>query len=142
MLWVGREGLIDTAVKTSETGYIQRRLVKAMEDSKIHYDNTVRTAIGSIIQYIYGEDGMDGCKIEVQVINTIEKDTLEIDQEYHLKSTDNPALHMTTEAFETIKADTYKKYTKHFEEMLDDKEFLIKYVFGGEKEDYQLSNSI
>jgi len=129
----GREGLIDTAVKTSETGYIQRRLVKAMEDSKIHYDNTVRTAIGSIIQYIYGEDGMNGCKIEVQVINTIEKDTLEINQEYHLKSTDNPALHMTTEAFETIKADTYKKCTKHFEEMLNDKEFLIKYVFGGEK---------
>jgi DNA-directed RNA polymerase II subunit RPB1 len=40
---------------------------------------------------------------------------------------------MTTEAFETIKADTYKKCTKHFEEMLDDKEFLIKYVFAGEK---------
>ena len=76
---------------------------------------------------------MDGCKIEVQIINTIEKTTLEIDQEYNLKSTDNPALHMTTEAFETIKADTYKKCTKHFEEMLDDKEFLIKYVFSGEK---------
>jgi DNA-directed RNA polymerase II subunit RPB1 len=71
----GRQGLIDTAVKTSETGYIQRRLVKAMEDSKINYDNTVRTATGSIIQYIYGEDGMDGCKIETQYINTINKNS-------------------------------------------------------------------
>ena len=40
----GREGLIDTAVKTSETGYIQRRLVKAMEDVKITTDGTVRNA--------------------------------------------------------------------------------------------------
>ena len=101
----GREGLIDTAVKTSETGYIQRRLVKAMEDSKIHYDNTVRTAIGSIIQYIYGEDGMDGCKIEVQFINTIDKELLEIDQEYNLKSTDNASIHMTKEAFDSFDYD-------------------------------------
>ena len=129
----GREGLIDTAVKTSETGYIQRRLVKAMEDSKIHYDNTVRTAVGSIIQYIYGEDGMDGCKIEVQVVNTIEKETLEIDREYHLKSSDNAAIHMTSEAFKSITKETYEMCTKHFEEMLDDKHFLISNVFNGEK---------
>ena len=132
----GREGLIDTAVKTSETGYIQRRLVKAMEDSKIHYDNTVRTAIGSIIQYIYGEDGMDGCKIEVQFINTIDKELLEIDQEYNLKSTDNASIHMTKEAFDSINSDTYKKCNKHFEEMIEDKEFLIKYVFNGEKKKF------
>ena len=132
----GREGLIDTAVKTSETGYIQRRLVKAMEDSKIHYDNTVRTAIGSIIQYIYGEDGMDGCKIEVQFINTIDKELLEIDQEYNLKSTDNASIHMTKEAFDSINSNTYKKCNKHFEEMLEDKEFLIKYVFNGEKKKF------
>ncbi|NDB30481.1 hypothetical protein EB151_13160, partial [archaeon] len=129
----GREGLIDTAVKTSETGYIQRRLVKAMEDSKIHYDNTVRTAIGSIIQYIYGEDGMDGCKIEVQFINTIDKEFLELDQEYHLKSGDNLALNMTSEAFESVGPETYAKCTKHFEEMLDDKQFLITNIFNNEK---------
>jgi len=132
----GREGLIDTAVKTSETGYIQRRLVKAMEDSKIHYDNSVRTAIGSIIQYIYGEDGMDGCKIEVQFINTIDKELLEIDQEYNLKSTDNASIHMTKEAFDSIDSNTYKKCNKHFEEMLEDKEFLIKNVFNCEKKKF------
>ncbi|KAL0377704.1 UNVERIFIED_CONTAM: DNA-directed RNA polymerase II subunit RPB1 [Sesamum radiatum] len=55
----GREGLIDTAVKTSETGYIQRRLVKAMEDIMVKYDGTVRNSLGDVIQFLYGEDGMD-----------------------------------------------------------------------------------
>ncbi|KAM7206744.1 hypothetical protein V8F33_000387 [Rhypophila sp. PSN 637] len=60
----GREGLIDTAVKTAETGYIQRRLVKALEDSEARYDGTVRNSLGDIIQFVYGEDGMDGTIIE------------------------------------------------------------------------------
>jgi DNA-directed RNA polymerase II subunit RPB1 len=62
----GREGLIDTAVKTAETGYIQRRLVKALEDVTAKYDGTVRNALGDIIQFTYGEDGMDGGKVEKQ----------------------------------------------------------------------------
>ena len=62
----GREGLIDTAVKTSETGYIQRKLIKAMEDCKVVYDLSVRNASGSIIQFKYGEDGMDYAKVETQ----------------------------------------------------------------------------
>jgi len=45
----GREGLIDTAVKTSETGYIQRRLIKALEDIMVRYDSTVRDCSGNII---------------------------------------------------------------------------------------------
>lgn len=40
----GREGLIDTAVKTAETGYIQRRLMKALEDVMVKYDQTVRNS--------------------------------------------------------------------------------------------------
>ncbi|KAK4688584.1 DNA-directed RNA polymerase II subunit RPB1, partial [Tremellales sp. Uapishka_1] len=62
----GREGLIDTAVKTAETGYIQRRLVKAMEDLKVCYDGTVRNSGGDILQFTYGEDGMDGAAMEKQ----------------------------------------------------------------------------
>ncbi|KAK9808301.1 hypothetical protein WJX73_009827 [Symbiochloris irregularis] len=62
----GREGLIDTAVKTSSTGYIQRRLVKAMEDLTIKYDGTVRNSGDNVIQFLYGEDGMDGTAIESQ----------------------------------------------------------------------------
>ena len=55
----GREGVIDTAVKTSETGYIQRRLVKAMEDLEVFYDKTLRNSIGDVVQFVYGQDGMD-----------------------------------------------------------------------------------
>lgn len=58
----GREGLTDTAVKTAETGYIQRKMVKVMEDLQIMYDGTVRNAVGHIIQPIYGEFGMDPSK--------------------------------------------------------------------------------
>ncbi len=67
----GREGLIDTAVKTSETGYIQRRLVKSMEDVMVKYDATVRNSLGDIIQFVYGEDGMDGAFIEKQKLETV-----------------------------------------------------------------------
>ena len=67
----GREGLIDTAVKTSSTGYIQRRLVKAMEDFSIRYDGTVRDAGGAVVQFLYGEDGMDGAAVETQRLDAL-----------------------------------------------------------------------
>lgn len=62
----GREGLIDTAVKTADTGYIQRQLVKSMEDLTVHYDGTVRDANNNVIQFHYGEDGVNPVKIESQ----------------------------------------------------------------------------
>lgn len=65
----GREGLIDTAVKTAETGYIQRRLVKALEDITVCYDGTVRNSLGDIVQFMYGEDGIDGAFIERQRVD-------------------------------------------------------------------------
>lgn len=55
----GREGLVDTAVKTSRSGYLQRCLIKNLECLKVCYDHTVRDADGSIIQFSYGEDGVD-----------------------------------------------------------------------------------
>ncbi|XVF56091.1 hypothetical protein PTKIN_Ptkin06aG0089100 [Pterospermum kingtungense] len=55
----GREGLIDTAVKTSRSGYLQRCLIKNWECLKISYDHTVRDADGSVVQFNYGEDGID-----------------------------------------------------------------------------------
>ncbi|KAH7649449.1 DNA-directed RNA polymerase III C1 subunit [Cryptosporidium bovis] len=60
----GREGLVDTAVKTAETGYMQRRLVKALEDLCIKYDQTVRTSDGQIIQFVYGDDGLNPMLME------------------------------------------------------------------------------
>lgn len=56
----GREGLVDTAVKTAETGYMQRRLMKALEDLCVSYDGTVRASgDASIVQFTYGDDGLD-----------------------------------------------------------------------------------
>ena len=55
----GREGLVDTAVRTSRSGYMQRRLINALEDVKVEKDNTVRHSGGQIIQFLYGEDGVD-----------------------------------------------------------------------------------
>ena len=58
----GREGLVDTAVRTSRSGYMQRRLVSALEDLKLTNDGTIRNTIGTIVQFRYGEDGVDPSK--------------------------------------------------------------------------------
>ncbi|KAK4455581.1 hypothetical protein QBC34DRAFT_390317 [Podospora aff. communis PSN243] len=55
----GREGLIDTAVKTSRSGYLQRCLIKGMEGLKVAYDSSVRDSDGSVVQFLFGEDGVD-----------------------------------------------------------------------------------
>jgi len=58
----GREGLVDTAVRTQQSGYMQRRLINALEHLKLEYDGTVRDPHGHIIQFLYGEDGIDVAK--------------------------------------------------------------------------------
>lgn len=83
----GREGLIDTAVKTAETGYIQRRLVKALEDVMVCYDGTVRNSLGDLIQFVYGEDGMDGAFIEKQNIETFGLNNQEFEHNYRVDVT-------------------------------------------------------
>ena len=89
----GREGLIDTACKTAETGYIQRRLVKSMESVMVHYDGTVRNAEGHIIQFLYGEDGMSGEYCEFQVIPILDMSDKDFDKKYKFHS-DNPGMMM------------------------------------------------
>ena len=58
----GREGLVDTAVRTQQSGYMQRRLINALEHIRLEYDGTVRDPHGHIIQFMYGEDGIDVAK--------------------------------------------------------------------------------
>ena len=58
----GREGLVDTAVRTQQSGYMQRRLINALEHIRLEYDGTVRDSAGDIIQFMYGEDGVDPAK--------------------------------------------------------------------------------
>ncbi|KAJ8545705.1 hypothetical protein K7X08_018288 [Anisodus acutangulus] len=101
----GREGLIDTAVKTSETGYIQRRLVKAMEDIMVKYDGTVRNSLGDVIQFLYGEDGMDAVWIETQKLDSLKAKKTTFDDMYAYEIDDpnwNPN-YMLPEAVEDLK---------------------------------------
>jgi DNA-directed RNA polymerase subunit A' len=76
----GREGLVDTAVRTQQSGYMQRRLINALEHLKIEYDHTVRDPHGNIIQYLYGEDGVDPAKSDhgeaVNISRLIESESL------------------------------------------------------------------
>ena len=58
----GREGLVDTAVRTQQSGYMQRRLINALEHIRLEYDGTVRDPHGHIVQFLYGEDGIDVSK--------------------------------------------------------------------------------
>ncbi|KAL2205578.1 beta and beta-prime subunits of DNA dependent RNA-polymerase [Sarocladium strictum] len=60
----GREGLVDTAVKTAETGYMSRRLMKSLEDLSTQYDDTVRTSAGGIVQFQFGADKLDPVDME------------------------------------------------------------------------------
>jgi len=62
----GREGLVDTAVKTAETGYMSRRLMKAMEDLAIQYDDTARTCTGIVVQFTFGDDSLDPVEVETR----------------------------------------------------------------------------
>jgi|UniRef100_A0A6C0JAR5 DNA-directed RNA polymerase II subunit RPB1 len=88
----GRVGLIDTAVKTSQTGYIQRRLIKGMEDLKVEYDMTVRNNKGKIVQYSYGDDGMDTVKVEGQSLPLSEMSRDDIYSHFHIPEESNKVL--------------------------------------------------
>ena len=83
----GREGLIDKAVKTAETGYIQRRLIKAMESVMVTYDGTVRNSNGQVIQLRYGEDGLDGASVESQTLPTLKPNDKTFRERFKFDST-------------------------------------------------------
>jgi DNA-directed RNA polymerase subunit A' len=81
----GREGLVDTAVRTQQSGYMQRRLINALEQLRVEYDGTVRNSIGDIIQLKYGEDGVDPAKSDhgqaVNVSRIVDQVTIMVDRE-------------------------------------------------------------
>ena len=127
----GREGLIDTAVKTSETGYIQRKLIKAMEDLKIYYDISVRNAYGNIIQFVYGEDGMNYNKIINQSCDLLTKSFEKLEEIHKFNSNENYKDYLIKDVVKEIKSD--KKYNESLNEFYDKifekYHFLRSYVF-------------
>jgi DNA-directed RNA polymerase II subunit RPB1 len=125
----GREGLIDTAVKTSDTGYIQRRLMKSMEDQHVEHDGTVRNVTGSVIQFVYGEDGVDTVAVESQTCELALMTLENIYKEYALTPEDvNPFL--TGAVAET---------PDMVEELIADREMFVRSVFRFRKNDTVLA---
>jgi DNA-directed RNA polymerase II subunit RPB1 len=125
----GREGLIDTAVKTSDTGYIQRRLMKSMEDQHVEHDGTVRNVTGSVIQFVYGEDGVDTVAVESQTCELALMTLENIYRDYALTPEDvNPFL--TSSVAES---------PDMVEELIADREMFVRSVFRFRKNDTVLA---
>jgi DNA-directed RNA polymerase beta' subunit len=101
----GRVGVIDTAIKTAESGYMQRRLIKALEDLSVKYGGTVRNGVNNIVQFAYGDDGIDPCKLNKQELKLIEYSNDEMTKKYLI----------TEESMTLLKnimtADSYKEMT-------------------------------
>lgn len=110
----GREGLIDTAVKTANTGYISRRLIKALEDVMVKYDGTVRTSKEVIIQFLYGEDGLAGEMFESINLDLTKLDNDKLDKQCNFIS--------NIQNEDKFKADLEKKIRKDYvNEIVEDR---------------------
>jgi DNA-directed RNA polymerase II subunit RPB1 len=132
----GRVGLIDTACKTSQTGYIQRRLIKGMEDIKVEYDMTVRNNKKKIIQFIYGEDNINSMKIENQYLPLTKMSIEEIYSHFQIPDDDKSnKIFKTTytkhasKRFKKQKKDLIKQTKNIINYMIEKREELITYVF-------------
>jgi DNA-directed RNA polymerase II subunit RPB1 len=128
----GRTGLIDTAVKTSQTGYIQRRLIKGLEDLNIKYDMTVRNNKNKIIQFSYGDDNIVTTKTEVQKLPLGQ---MSIEQIYkHFQMPDyskDSTIRFSKKANSSLKkqkSDLKKKTKEIITYMLEMREDIVQYV--------------
>ena len=94
-------------VDTANSGYIQRRLVKAMEDLKVCYNGNVRNAANNIVQFVYGDDGFDTMRLEKQKLNIVADDNITFDKNYKIDTDDVKQLlvYMTDDAVKRFKAD-------------------------------------
>lgn len=121
----GREGLIDTAVKTADTGYIQRQLIKGMEDLTVQHDGTVRDANMNVVQFHYGEDGIMATKIEGQGIDLASKSHEDIEREFGMAEVD-----WSTVLQDGItRSDEETMLTAHVEQIKKDQVMLVEGVF-------------
>ena len=138
----GRLGLIDTAVKTSQTGYIQRRLIKGLEDLKIEYDMTVRNNKGKIVQFAYGDDGFDSVRVETQTIQLVEMTTEDIYLRYDIIGINDQNKNLmdiyargTVTRVRKQKTDAKKLCKLYIEKMINARTDLIDKVFQNKNDD-------
>ena len=134
----GRIGLIDTAIKTSSSGYIQRRLIKGLEDIKVEYDMTVRNSKGKIVQFSYGEDGFDTTRIENQIIPLVGMSIEDIYLHYDIlglnESSEKDMLSVYTKSTATRvkrQAKETKVFSqKYIDKMIKNRDEIVDAVFG------------
>ena len=107
---------------TSETGYIQRKLIKAMEDLKVYHNLSVRNADGNIIQYIYGEDGMNYTKIETQPLNYFNSNYTKIEKEHKFPNTEDFTTYLTAATIKEMKSvkSFRSRLTEYFNQIVED----------------------
>ncbi|KAH8312801.1 hypothetical protein KR044_012979 [Drosophila immigrans] len=124
----GREGLIDTAVKTAETGYIQRRLIKAMESVMVSYDGTVRNSVGQLIQLRYGEDGLCGELVEFQNLPTVKLSNKVFEKRYKFDSSNQRYMRkvFTDDAIKELRdsSEANQELEAEWEKLMSDRESL------------------
>ena len=132
----GRIGLIDTAVKTSQTGYIQRRLIKGLEDIKVEYDMTVRNNQGKIIQFSYGDDNFDSTKTENQNIPLVGMTIEDIYMHYDITGVNDEHKNLidiytkgTVTRIKRQRTQTQKTCKEQIEKMIAFRDDLVKNVF-------------
>jgi DNA-directed RNA polymerase II subunit RPB1 len=133
----GRIGLIDTAVKTSSTGYIQRRLIKGLEDLKVEYDMTVRNNRGKIVQFSYGDDGIDSTRVEAQAVPLVSMSVEDIYMHYDIAGISEESGKEMTAVYtkgtatrlKKQRRETVEKVNKYIERMLEQRDALVKGVF-------------
>ena len=127
----GRMGLIDTAVKTSQTGYVQRRLIKGLEDIKIEYDMTARNHQRKVIQFSYGADNFDPIKIENQALPLAQ---LSIEDIYARFSIPAPSTGKNSLYDSVFAPEIMGKAKSGFDEMQGKMNKLTKKMIAGQKE--------
>ena len=120
----GREGVIDTAVKTANSGYLQRRLVKSMEDLKVSHDFTVRSSNNDIVQFCYGYDGFNSVDLEKQKTNFVKIDITKLNTNYYIDINDKFEYVIKSELTKMKKIDNWKQiikdYNKNIETIITD----------------------
>ena len=105
----GREGVIDTAVKTANSGYLQRKLVKSMEDLKVAHDSSVRSSNNDIVQFCYGYDGFNSADLEKQTSRFIKINIDTLNKNYYFDTTDKYEYVMKTEIDKMKKIENWKQ---------------------------------
>ena len=114
---------------TSATGYIQRRLIKGLEDFKVEYDMTVRNNNGRIVQFAYGDDGIDTTRVENQTVPIVGMSVEDIYMHYDLA--ENNAIYTKGAAarLSKEKTETQAYCQKYIDKMIADRKLVVESVF-------------